>query len=791
MTITHISSPGLIKAVVPGEYSMQNKNSVKRKINFIWMGSLFAVFYWILESVRDVLTFEKGDILHRIFMPDPMAFWMRILVVCILILFSVRAHIYQNRAEDKKQTRRKIFSLAGIIKAGIIFCLLYWFLESVRDWFIFQKGSLLQEFFTPEPMGFWMRLLAICIIVLFSLYAQSFMEERKRAESELRKAHEELERVVNLRTEELSRSNVLLREEITERNRIEEQLRTVNRELKTISECNQIIVRTNDEASLLRDICQVLIRMGGYRLAWVVFEESDTSKILHPTFQMGYEKDELDVIDLVCKSMNDENHPIADAIQNVKYCVRRMTVADEAFEGWTQELCDQGFASFISLPLTNNFYPFGALNLFTSDPDAFTDDEINLLVELASDLAFGIIALRTRGEHQRAEQEKEKIYAQLLQAQKMEAIGILAGGIAHDFNNLLTAIQVSADLSMMQVNEKNPLYKELEEINIVAGRAADLARQLLIFSRKHPMEPRLLHLNTVIQNLLKMLYRLIGEEIKINTALTENLWSLKADRGTIEQVIMNLALNAKDAMEDGGELTIQTENVIFDDSTSKTISEARSGKFIKLSVMDDGKGMDKTTIQNIFDPFFSTKGQARGTGLGLSVVYGIVKQHNGWISVKSKKNKGTTFDIYLPAHEKVEIDDGVITKSDFKPNNGDGKEVLFIEDEKTVRDYVSKGLIKNGYRVYSASSASEAMNIFEEKQDKIEMIISDVVLPDSSGLELVDKLLCLNPKLHVLLSSGYTEQKSQWDKIKKKGFRYLPKPYALNDLLKAIEDMNQ
>lgn len=755
------------------------------------MGTLFSVFYWILESVRDVVTFNKGDILHRLFLPDPMSFWMRILVVCILILFSVRAHIYQNRAEEKKQARRKIFRVAGIIKAGIIFCLLYWFLESVRDWFIFQKGNLLQEFFSPEPMGFWMRLLAICIIILFSLYAQSFMEERKRAEKELRKAHQELEQVVNLRTEELSRSNVLLKQEITERNRIEEQLRTVNRELKTISECNQIIVRANDESALLRDICQVLIRMGGYRLAWVVFEESDTTKTLHPTFQMGYEKEELDVIDLVCGSMMQGSHPITDAIQNVKPCIRHMTVPDEAFEGWNQALCDRGYTSFISLPLTNNFYPFGALNLFTSDPDGLTDEEVNLLIELSSDLAFGIIALRTREEHQRAEQEKEKIQAQLLQAQKMEAIGILAGGIAHDFNNLLTAIQVSADLSMMQVNDKNPLYKELEEINIVAGRAADLARQLLIFSRKHPMEPRVLHLNTVIQNLLKMLHRLIGEEITINTALTENLWSLKADRGTIEQVIMNLALNAKDAMEDGGELTIQTENVIFDDSASNTLSEARSGKFIKLSVIDTGHGMDKATVQNIFDPFFSTKGQAKGTGLGLSVVYGIVKQHDGWISVKSQKNKGSTFDIYLPAYEKAEIRVEDSVQPVFKPSDGEGKEVLFIEDEKTVREYVAKGLIKNGYRVYSASNANEAIKLFEEKQDQIEMIISDVVLPDSSGLELVDKLLCLKPKLHVLLSSGYTEQRSQWDKIKEKGFRYLPKPYALNDLLRAIQEMNQ
>jgi PAS domain S-box-containing protein len=247
-----------------------------------------------------------------------------------------------------------------------------------------------------------------------------------------------------------------------------------------------------------------------------------------------------------------------------------------------------------------------------------------------------------------AEEEKKRIQAQLLQAQKLEAIGTLAGGIAHDFNNLLTAIKGYAELAMLQVGRKDPLFKDLKEIALAVESASDLINKLLLFGRKQPVALTLLNINDTINDLLKMLKRLIGEDIIITTDLEQELWTARVDGGSIEQVIMNLSVNARDAILGGGKLTIKTENITLDEDQSRHIPESRPGKFILLSVTDTGVGMDKEAFQHLFEPFFTTKEVGTGTGLGLSVVYGIVKQHEGWINVYSEPGKGSTFKVYLP-----------------------------------------------------------------------------------------------------------------------------------------------
>jgi len=322
-----------------------------------------------------------------------------------------------------------------------------------------------------------------------------------------------------------------------------------------------------------------------------------------------------------------------------------------------------------------------------------------------------VLLRREIKEREQAEEEKEKLQAQLLHAQKMEAIGILAGGVAHDFNNILQTIQGHTDLAMMKVDEADPLYRDLKQIDLSAGRAANLTRQLLLFSRRQPMEFTPINVNTTVDNLLKMLNRLIGEDITIKTELDPDLWTVQADAGTIEQAIMNLTVNARDAMPEGGEITIKTENVHVDKKYCKTYTYARPGKFVCLTVEDTGIGMDKETIERIFEPFFSTKGPGKGTGLG-----------------------------------------------------------------------------ENGYVIYEAASAEEAIDIFEKESGNFDLIFSDVVLPDKGGLELIDQLLSRKGELRVLLSSGYTDHKSQWPVIRERGFRFLQKPYALTDLLQAIKD---
>ncbi len=390
-------------------------------------------------------------------------------------------------------------------------------------------------------------------------------------------------------------------------------------------------------------------------------------------------------------------------------------------------------------------------------------------------------------ERKRAEEEKEKIQAQLLQVQKMEAVGTLAGGVAHDFNNLLTTIHGYTELAMMELNEGDPLYRDLREVQRASVRAANLTRQLLLFSRRQPIEMSPLNLNKTIKEMMEMVRRLIGEDIAVTTSIEEELWMIKADPGNIEQVIMNLIVNARDAMPEGGEITIGTKNVHLDEDDCKAIVDARPGNFACLSIADTGIGMDKKTVEHIFEPFFSTKGPGKGTGLGLSVAYGIIKQHEGWINVYSEPGRGTTFRIYLPAVPvKLDtVDEGLVSPAEFK---GRGEQILLVEDDQAIRELIARILQENGYVVFAAANAEEALGLFEQKKGEFHLIFSDVILPDQTGLQLVAQLLSGNPELRVLLSSGYTDQKSQWPVIRERGFRFLQKPYSLPDLLRAIRE---
>ncbi|VAX33902.1 Two-component system sensor histidine kinase/response regulator hybrid [hydrothermal vent metagenome] len=414
-------------------------------------------------------------------------------------------------------------------------------------------------------------------------------------------------------------------------------------------------------------------------------------------------------------------------------------------------------------------------------PTDYTEDDARQVESFATNVQVIM-------DRRHAEEEKGKIQAQLLQAQKMEAVGTLAGGVAHDFNNLLTAIRGYVDLVMMKVDESETFYRYLKQIRNASVRAADLTRQLLLFSRKQPMEFIHLNINRTIDDLLLMLNRLIGEDIVIRTNLEPDIWMVRADTGSIEQVIMNLAGNARDAMPNGGSLTIRTENVLLDEEQSNVILEARPGKFVCLSVEDTGAGMNKKTIQHIFEPFFTTKEAGKGTGLGLSVVYGIVKQHEGWINVSSKQDRGSMFRIYLSA-SSVKPEDEKGKPIPVHKLQGSGERILLVEDAEGVRGFASEVLRGSGYSVTEASNVQEALEIFEREKGDFHLLLSDVVLPDKSGLYLVDRLLSYKPELRVLLSSGYTDQKSQWRLIQEREFRFLQKPYALADLLQAVKEV--
>lgn len=385
-------------------------------------------------------------------------------------------------------------------------------------------------------------------------------------------------------------------------------------------------------------------------------------------------------------------------------------------------------------------------------------------------------------QRKRTEEDMHKMEAQLLQAQKMEAVGQLAGGVAHDFNNLLTVIQGNTEMAIMRTGEDDPVFRNLKEIGRVTARASALTRQLLTFSRRQPMAKENLSVNNVVEEMLKMLQRLIGENISFRAELAPDLWNTKADPGQFEQLIMNLIVNARDAMPSGGKLLIKTDNTVIGEGIT---GEARPGRFVRISVEDTGTGMDAETRTRIFEPFFTTKGVGKGTGLGLSVVYGIVKSHDGWINVESEPGSGSNFKIYLPA-----VSGGVEERRNEDKRvdaRGGNERILLVEDEKDIRELAVNMLERHGYRVISAPTYKDAVSVFMEESGNVDILVSDMLLPDHTGLELSKELRHHRPDLKVLFASGYSgEHLSQ---LENGDYRFLEKPYTLVDLLHAVREV--
>ena len=389
-------------------------------------------------------------------------------------------------------------------------------------------------------------------------------------------------------------------------------------------------------------------------------------------------------------------------------------------------------------------------------------------------------------ERKRSEAVLRHTEDQLRQSQKMEAIGQLAGGVAHDFNNLLTAIIGYSELLLGQPDNDEMLKMCLNEIKGAGDRAAALTGQLLAFSRKQVLQPTIVELNSIVANTDKMLRRLIGEDIKLTTSLQPDLGRVKVDPGQIEQVIMNLAVNARDAMPNGGSLTIETANLELDETSARHIG-ITEGRYVTMSVSDSGFGMDAETQSHIFEPFFTTKEVGKGTGLGLSTVYGIVNQSGGKIEVHSEVGVGTTFTIYLPRHDDPSE---VSTRTAEQKALPKGTEtILLVEDEDVVRTLVSNLLSTGGYKVLTASGPEEAIRISGQFPNHIHMLLSDVVMPNMNGPELGERLLQSRPEMKILLMSGYTGNGPHNLKILGDTVPLLQKPFSLSGLSKKIREV--
>jgi PAS domain S-box-containing protein len=691
--------------------------------------------------------------------------------------------------------------------------------------------------------------------------------------------------------------------DITDRKRAEEAVRRANRALQTLTQSNEAIVRARNEAELLRQVCDVLVGTGGYRLAWVGSSEDDESKTVRPVAQAGYDDGYVASLNITWADSERGRGPVGVAIRTGRRCVVRNTSTDPAFAPWRTEASKRGHASAIGLPLIAGSHVFGALAVYAADPDAFDEEEVKLLTRLADDLAYGLVTICGRFEHARADGDRvrlgmaveqaveaititdpdgtivyvnpafervtgysrtealgrtprilksdkhdrefyrnlwavllrgevwsgrfinrrkdgalyegeatispvrdaggrvinlvsvqrdvtreRQLEQQLHQSQKMEAVGRLAGGIAHDFNNLLTVINGYSEMLMNQTAE-DAVSKYGEEIKRAGERAALLTRQLLAFSRRQVLEPQILDLNSVVTSIEKLLRRLIGEDIELAIDLAVDLGRVKADPGQLGQVIMNLAVNSRDAMPKGGKLTLETTNVELETEHVLSDGAIPPGRYVRLAVSDNGCGMSPETQAHIFEPFFSTKEPGKGTGLGLATIYGIVKQSGGGIACTSRLNGGATFGVYLPRMDSVTTEEAVPEPESM--NTRGTETILLVEDEEAVRKLVGGVLQARGYSVLDAPHGEAALAIAHQHRGSIHLLLTDVVMPGMGGPELARRLAPTGQELKVLFMSGYSDDAVARYGVPDPNFAFLQKPFtpdALASKVRALLD---
>jgi two-component system cell cycle sensor histidine kinase/response regulator CckA len=382
--------------------------------------------------------------------------------------------------------------------------------------------------------------------------------------------------------------------------------------------------------------------------------------------------------------------------------------------------------------------------------------------------------------------QRKQLEEQLMHSQKMEAVGRLAGGVAHDFNNMLTVISGYERMILDELTEEDPLREYAGEVLEAANRAAELTSQLLTFSRRQVIQPRVMNVNTVLTHVEKMLRRLIGEDIELTLKLDEEVGNIRSDPSHIEQAIVNLAVNSRDAMPDGGRILIETANAHLDENYARTHLGVKPGDFVMVAVSDTGHGMDAETRVRIFEPFFTTKEQGKGTGLGLATVYGMVKQNGGDIWVYSEPGAGTTFKLYFP---RVSEPADVSNKQKVDLERAGGEMLLLVEDEKSVRELTVRMLQRLGYEVLAAASGEEALQQSAAHAGRIAMMITDVVMPGMNGPQVAAALRASRPEMKVLFLSGYTENSVVYHGVLEAGLDFLPKPFSREALAQKIREM--
>ena len=515
--------------------------------------------------------------------------------------------------------------------------------------------------------------------------------------------------------------------DIAERKRSTIHVAHLNSVLRAIRNINQLIVREKDPQTLLQGACQEMVDCRGASCVWIVTQDEDGKpyRWAHAGSMDAFQA----LLELIeAKQWPQCRQRLLDSQESL------LVLADEDVCNVCSNAEPTETERIVIARLVHENELYGIMGLRLPADVELDESEISLLKEVTGDIAFALWSIST-------EIEKNQLEEQLLHSQKMEAIGRLAGGIAHDFNNLLTIINSNADFVLSGLENDKHLACDVKEIYEAGERAALLTKQLLAFSRQQVVEPRALDINLIIENLEKMLVRVIGEDIELKTSLAENIGSIMADPGQIEQVLMNLVVNARDAMPQGGKLLIKT-----------SVSEREGKKAVVISVTDTGSGIDKATLPHIFEPFFTTKGKGKGTGLGLSTVFGIIKQSKGEIKVKSSQEIGTTFVVSLPLVNALPEN---VPKPCKEPFQIGTETILVVEDERILRGLCKRMLSSAGYKVLIACDGEEALALYKKYKDNIALVLSDMVMPKLDGVGLAKALSGLQAKSRFLFMSGY------------------------------------
>lgn len=565
-------------------------------------------------------------------------------------------------------------------------------------------------------------------------------------------------------------------QDITEFKLAQQRIAHLNTILRAIREIDQLIVRVQDQETFIQQCAQILVEKRGYSRVLIVLldgQQRVSHWALTGVTDMGAIRAALDRL-----FSQPEPLPCFQAAAN---CPPVLILPNR--EGLCQVCplvgnCEDSLALVTRLQHEDICFGYVAA---AADPNLSVDqEETELFQEMAADLAFALHYLQVQEARHRSDAERRLLEEQLLQAQKLEAVGRLAGGVAHDFNNMLGVILGHAEIALMQLPPDHPLVDELREIIKAAKRSADLTRQLLAFARRQTIAPQVLDLNDTVEAMLQMLERLIGEDIELIWLPGQNLWPVKMDPSQLHQILANLCVNARDAINGGGQIIIETHAVSLDQAYCATHAGCVPGDYVLLMVTDNGCGMAKETLDNIFEPFFTTKGVGEGTGLGLATVYGIVKQNKGFIHVYSEPGQGTTFKIYLPPYLGVWEKPAKIAGG--ATPQGQGETVLLVEDEEPVLKLTRQMLTRLGYRVLVASRPEEAIQLAKDHAGPLHLLVTDVIMPKMNGAVLAGEIQRLHPHCQTVFISGYTANVIAKRGILTDGVHFLAKPFSLQEL---------